>query len=111
MSLKKEYLSFKDFVPEIKLTRKNRRPINVTEYVKRRLQKYKETNSLVSDSHAVHSLIVENEMLISIMQKLDTAIKTATKREDPEYFIAVFHSEASPQEKAMFDLIWRGALI
>lgn len=107
---KKEYLSFKEFVPEIKITLENLKSIHLSEYVFKRFRKYKQKNELRSDSHAIYSLIVLNEMLLSIMQKVDSAIKAAKKAENPDYFIAVFQQSASPKERAMWDLIWRGIL-
>jgi hypothetical protein len=111
MSNHTEYLSFKDFVPQIKLKDGTRTLIHLSKYVRNRLRVYKRRNNLISDSHAVHSLIIENEMLRSLMWKMDVAIKRAIQEDNVDFFIVVLYEHASNQEKAMFDMIRRGALI
>jgi hypothetical protein len=110
MSAPKQYLSFRDFIPPLKMTKKNFVTIGVTTYVKNRLNTYKEKNQLNSFPHAINSLLIENEMLRSIMTKLDLAIKKAKIENNVDFFIVAFEDLASNKERAMFDLIWRGAL-
>lgn len=101
-------LSFKDLMRDAKLNKKNVKTITVSTYTKNRLSVYKRENELNSQNHAVLALIQENEMLRSIMMKLDSAIKTAKKNGKVDSFFTEFTFQASPKEKALFDLYYFG---
>lgn len=111
MESNKHHLSFREIMPKTKLTKINKRTIDVSSFTKKRLKKYKRDNELTSMNHVANTLLNENEMFRSLLGKMEMAQRKAITSGNPQYFIKVLYDMLSNIEKAMYEMIVKGSLI
>ena len=100
--------SFRDYLPNIKLTLKNRNTVTVSTSVKRKLIKYADNNGSHSQSHAVNMLLEENKILRQICSKVAVGINRAKKEGNVNFLIRVFADLGNPKEKQYYYAILKG---